>query len=63
VPEIPGPESNLHIVREPSLKSVDINSRVEEQFGKWRLEVRHKPQVGAIAIQEPFLMFLRLQPT
>jgi hypothetical protein len=61
VPEAPDPESNLRIIRQSSLQSVDIDSGVEEQFRERRLEVRQKSQLRAITVCEPLLTFLRLQ--
>jgi hypothetical protein len=60
VPEVPGPESNLRIIRESSLQSVDIDSGVKEQFRERRLEIRQKSQLRAITVGELLLTFLRL---
>jgi hypothetical protein len=61
VPEAPGPESYLRIIRESSLQGVDIDSSVEEQFRERRLKIRQKSQLRAITVGEPLLTFLRLQ--
>jgi len=61
MPEAPGPESNLRIIRESSLQSIDIDSGVEEQFRERRPEVGQKSQLRAIAVCEPLPTFLRLK--
>jgi hypothetical protein len=62
VPEAPGPESNLDLVRKSSLQSIDIDCGVEEQLGERRLEAVEKPQLRAIAAGEFLLTFLWFQP-
>src|SRR5882762_5821998 len=61
MPKVPGAESNLDIIREPSLEGININGGIEEQFWERRLEARQKSQLGSIAIGEPLLTFLRFQ--
>jgi hypothetical protein len=63
VPEAPGPESYLRVIRESPLQCVDIDRGVEEQFRERGPEVLEKSQLRAIAADKPFLAFLRLQPS